>query len=162
MPHALVTPVLDRSVRGLCARPYEGHPRGCPNFGKVSRCPPAAPLLFDAFDERGPFYVIYSRFPLGEHVRAMRERHPDWSDRQLRCVHLLAEQVKKLREDVDSFKKIYPEVGWKVETTPEAMGLDVAATLRQAGVDLEWPPHEVATHVALAGRVAGIVRGDSP
>jgi predicted metal-binding protein len=153
MPHVLVTPVLDRSVRGLCVRPYEGHPHGCPNHGRSPRCPPAAPHLFEAFDESGPFYAVYSRFPLGDHVRAMRQRHPGWSDRQLRCVLYWQNSArKKLRAEVALFKEAHPEVDWRVEETPEAMGLDVTATLREVGIGLEWPPAEVATHVALAGR----------
>ena len=34
---------------------------------------------------------------------------------------------------------------------PEAMGLDVTTTLRNAGVEIEWPPVEKALQVAFVG-----------
>lgn len=152
MPSVLVKPVVDLRVRGMCALPYEGHPRGCPNFGCSSRCPPASPLLYDAFDERGPHYAVYSSFPLGEHVERMRASHPSWSERQLRCVlYWQGTARKRLRAEVVAFRAAHPEVEWRVEETPEAMGLHVFETMRKAGVTLPWPPADIAIHVALAG-----------
>lgn len=152
MPYVLVVPVVDERVRGMCRLPYEGHPRGCPNFGAAERCPPRAPRLYEAFDESGPFYAVYSSFPLGEHVIKMRAAHPTWSERQLRCVlYWQGTARKRLREEVAAFRAEHPEREWLVEETPEAMGLHVFETLRKAGVPLPWPPVEHAYHVALAG-----------
>jgi len=152
MPSVLVVPVVDERVCGLCCKPYEGHPRGCPNFGKASRCPPAAPHLYQVFDKAGPFYAIYSAFPLGEHVARMRSAHPDWSDRQLRCVlYWQGTARKRLRSEVAAFRAEHPEREWLVEETPEAMGLQVFDTMAKAGVPLPWPPVDLAYHVALAG-----------
>lgn len=152
MPHVSVTPVIDPSVRGLCPRPYEGHPRGCPNFGRAARCPPRAPLLDRVYDAEGPFFAIYSTFDLGEHVARMRERHPGWSPRQLLCVlYWQGTARKRLRGEIASFRRDHAEREWLVETTPEALGLDVSATMREAGVELPWPPSSVAYCVALAG-----------
>ena len=39
----------------------------------------------------------------------------------------------------------------EVNRCPEAMGLDVTATMKSIGVVLEWPPRELAVQVALAG-----------
>src|SRR5512138_99952 len=86
MPYQRVSPVFDKSMRGLCVRAYEGHPKGCPNFNHAERCPPKAPTLWKVYDQAGPFFAIWSTFPLGEHVEMMRGKHPDWSHRQLTCV----------------------------------------------------------------------------
>lgn len=157
MPHLIVRPVFDPSVRGLCRLPYEGHPRGCPNFAAAERCPPRAPLLPDVFDVASPFYAVYSVFPLGDHVRKMAEKHPDWSPRQQACVlYWQGTARKKLREEISIFlvKHPFPEapgVAWRVEETPEALGVDVTGTMRAVDVVLPWPPREFAYHVALVG-----------
>lgn len=151
MPHALVNPVLDTSVRGLCSRPYDGHPRGCPNFGCKKRCPPLAPTLYEVFNEAQPFYAIWSAFDLGAYVRVMAARHPDWSSRQLRCVlYWQGTARKRLRQEVEAFRQVHPG-SWLVEETPEAMGVDVTATMKTAGVVLLWPPGDTVYHVVLAG-----------
>ena len=153
MPHARVLPVLYDSVRKLCSRPYEGHPRGCPNYGKAPRCPPKVARIDEVYDLGAPFYVVWSTFELGAHVATMRDRHPDWSERQLRCVlYWQGTARKRLRAEVEAFREAHPEVDWLVETTPEAMGLEVTKTMAQAGVELPWPPVETAYHVALAGK----------
>jgi hypothetical protein len=86
MPYFLTILVVDYSVRELCSRQYDGHPRGCPNYNRSPRCPPHAPRLDQVYDMSNPFYLIYSTFPLGEHVARMRAAHPSWSTRQLGCV----------------------------------------------------------------------------
>ena len=81
-----VNPVIDYTVRALCVEPYEAHPKGCPNVGKCDRCPPEAPLFDRFFDTSKPIYAIVNEFDLGSHVERLRVKHPDWSERQLRCV----------------------------------------------------------------------------
>jgi predicted metal-binding protein len=153
MPYARVIPVLDPKVRGMCRLPYEGHPRGCPNYGRVDRCPPKVAHLDEVYDLGSPFYAVWSTFALGEHAAKMRERHPGWSDRQLRCVlYWQGTARRRLREEVAAFRRERPEVDWLVETTPEAMGLEVGKTVAQVGVALPWPPAELVYHVALAGK----------
>lgn len=152
MPWVQVVPVVDPKVRSLCSRPYEGHPSGCPNFKVSPRCPPEAPLLGDVFDLDGPVWAVYSVFPLGEHVARMRVKHPGWSDRQLGCVlYWQGTARKRLRAEVEEFRGSHPDQRWVVEATPEAMGCDVTATMKAVGVELPWPPVDVAYHVALAG-----------
>jgi hypothetical protein len=156
MPYVPVQPVLDMSVRGLCSRPYPGHPHGCPNFMRAERCPPKAPTLPDVFDMSSPFFAVYSRFPLGEHVRMMTLKHPDWSPRQISCVlYWQGSARKNLRHEITRFRVIHPLLDWLIETTPEAYGVNVTETMRAAGVELPWPPREFAYHVALAGVRAG-------
>lgn len=152
MPHVRVVPLIDESVLALCARPYPRHPRGCPNFGKAARCPPRAPLWRDVFDVAAPCYAVYSVFPLGEHVAEMRSRHPGWSAAQLSCVLYWQGRARaRLRREIDTFRAAHPEHPWRVEETPEAMGVDVTATMKAVEIALPWPPEDVVYHVALAG-----------
>jgi predicted metal-binding protein len=150
MPFALVRPVYDPKVRGLCALPYEGHAKGCPNWKKHERCPPAAPLLVDCFNLAKPTWAIWYDFAFGEHVERMRVKHPDWSERQLRCCLYWQGTARKMLEvEIRKFWALQPTA--MVVRCPEAMGLSVTATMAQVGVALEWPPATRTVHVALAG-----------
>ena len=40
---------------------------------------------------------------------------------------------------------------WKTSFCPEAMGVNVTATMKNIGVTLEWPPQEVVRKVAIIG-----------
>ena len=153
MPTARVRPVMLRGVsaRELCARRYPGHPRGCPNRGRAG-CPPGARPLGEVLDLRLPTFVVWNAFPLGRHVTRMRWKHPGWTVRQLVCcLYWQGTARKQLRAEIAKFMAKY--VGdWTVLTCPEAHGVDVTATMRAAGVELEWPPTVTAYQVALAGR----------
>ena len=143
-------PVIDHSVRGLCWRPYEGHPHGCPNYKKCDRCPPRAALLQNAFDLNDRMFVVYNAFDIASHVMKMSQRHPKWSDRQLRCCLYWQPTARKaLRREINIFLSIHP--GLYIVETPEAMGLNVTATMASVGIHLEWPPVNVTYQVALAG-----------
>ena len=154
MPFDRVIPVVDLRVRGLCVKPYPNHPGGCPNFNKKPGCPPAAPRLTEAFDLEQPCYAIWTSFNFGAHVAAMRVKHPDWSQRQLECCLYWQPKARKLLEAViAAFRQAHNtnETCLRVERCPEAMGLDVTATMAKLGVVLEWPPQHYTTHVAFAG-----------
>jgi len=85
MPSAIVVPVVDLSVRGLCPKPYPLHARGCPNFGKKAGCPPQCGTISKVLDLSAPVWAIWNVFDFGGHVAKMRVAHPDWSGRQLAC-----------------------------------------------------------------------------
>jgi len=154
MPHALVTPVLDPKVRALCARPYPGHPHGCPNVGQRDTCPPQARLLQELLDLDRPVWAVWSSFDLGAHVERMRAAHPGWSDRQLvNCLYWQGGARKVLRGEIDTFSRLRP--GLLVLKCPEACGLVVTPTMASIGVELQWPPRTIAYQVALAGTSVG-------
>lgn len=150
MPHAIVNPVIDESVRGLCAKPYPRHPKGCPNFGKRATCPPAVPLYQDMYDLERPVIAVWNVFDLEAHVERMQSKHPDWSQAQLECCLYWQGTARKVLR-----KKIHQAHGTKyemrVETCPEAMGVNVTATMASIGVELEWPLVTRAVQVALLG-----------
>ena len=149
-----VKPVSRPRIRGLCRKPYPGHPRGCPNWGKRDTCPPRRPLLLDLLDLSKPVYCIFNTFDLGCHVAKMRRRHPDWSDRKLRCcLYWQGTARKQLRERAAAFLQARPEC--IVIYVPEATGVNVTATMASIGIQLQWPPRTVTYQVALAGTPNG-------
>ena len=146
-----VNPVIEYSVRGLCTKPYHNHPKGCPNFGKKKGCPPNAELFDKVYDMSQPFYAIIYRFDLYSHVEKLRAKHPDWSDRQLKCCYYWQNTARKqLMIGIKQFLREHR--GFSVEPTPEAMGIDVTKTLVNAGFILEWPPEFSVCKIAIAGK----------
>lgn len=146
----VVSPVMRPEVRELCRRPYPGHPKGCPNYGTRSTCPPRAPLLGGLFDLSKPVICVATCFDLGAHVDRMRQEHPGWSERQLRnCRYWQGTARKRLRRRIGEALRRHP--GTFPCACPEACGVDVTATMRLLGVQLEWPPVRSTWQVALIG-----------
>lgn len=140
------------STRSLCIKEYKNHKYGCPNYGKRSDCPPNAPMFDEVFDIKQPAYAIFSTFNLGQHVKMMREKHPQWTETQLLNVLYWQGTARKyLKININSFVANYREKGYYVTTSPEAMGVDVTETLKRAGITLEWPARELVYKVAMAG-----------
>jgi len=151
MPFAQVTPVIDLKVRGLCVKPYPLHPKGCPNFGKKLGCPPQAQHIEAYFDLSLPTHVIWNAFALGDHVRFLRAKYPRWSERQLYCcLYWQLRARAALDAEIERFMADEKAARW-VTRCPEAMGLEVTATMLSLGITLEWPPREWAYQVAFAG-----------
>lgn len=143
-----VVPVIDVSVRGLCVRPYAGHTKGCPNFGKCERCPPKIGLFPDLYDMTQPMFAVINEFDLASHVERMQANNPSWSYRQLSCVLYWQPKARKqLKEKIDSLLPLFE--GYTATWCPEAMGVNVTQTLANVGIILEWPAVNVARQVAL-------------
>jgi len=151
-----VIPVFTPEVRLLCIRPYPGHPKGCPNFGRRWTCPARAPLLDKVLDLSAPVYAIWTTFDIAAHMARMKALHPAWSERQLACCLYWQPRARKnLTTAINAFNKIMlgplrPIL--KVLSCPEACGVNVTATMASIGEKLEWPPRKIAYQVALAGR----------
>jgi hypothetical protein len=80
----------------------------------------------------------------------MHEKHPTWTDRQIKCcLYWQSKARKQLREKIKLFLSEHPEL--IVLTTPEASGVDVNATMTSLGAKLQWPPVSLAYQVALVG-----------
>jgi predicted metal-binding protein len=141
---------IDYSVRGLCCKPYYNHKNGCPNFGKRDICPPQAPKFEDYYDLSKRFFVIYTEFDLESHVAKLREKHPQWSKRQLYCCYYWQKKaVRNLDWEILNFKYMYG--GFAVTKIPEAMGINVDLLMKSIGIELEWMPKTTAYKVAIAG-----------
>jgi len=154
---SLVYPIMLPMPPGhLCSKPYHGHPRGCPNYGKPGRqkCPPQT-KLFDlkyAASNGGVWYVVWNVFDLAAHREHMRAKHPTWTERQLvNCLYWQGTARKQLRSVVRDFCLRY-NTGHDnyIVYVPEAHGVDVTATMRQAHQYLQWPPDTLTYQVAMA------------
>ena len=151
---AIVKPAIDLSVRSICVKPYHNHPKGCPNHGKRDTCPPKCGRFPYVYDTRQDIWALWAEFDIGAHVERMRKRHPLWTYRQLSCCLYWQGTVRKfLRESIAKWvgenKTEYP--GLAVTTCPEAMGVNVTATMKNIGTVLEWPPREKTRMIYLAG-----------
>ncbi len=150
--------VIEPRVRGMCRLPYPGHPKGCPNFNHKQGCPPACRLFAERFDLQQPVFAIVNEFDLAAHVARMRASHPGWSQRQLECCLYWQPAARKdLAFKIRQF--LFGHPGYTADTCPEAGGVNVTETLRQVGVELEWPPKRIVRQVAIAGRL--VARGES-
>lgn len=143
-------PVIDASVRKLCLYPYLGHPKGCPNWGKHIDCPPKQAIITDVFNLNLPVWMIFNRFSFEDYIVRMKKLHPNWSNKQCACcLYWQGTARKQLRKRIDNFKMTYPDTF--ISIRPEAMGINVTASLANVGINLEWPPKTVTYQVAIAG-----------
>ena len=144
-----VIPVIDYKVRALCIKPYPNHPKGCPNFGKKEGCPPKAKKFEDVFDITKPIYAIVNVFDLKSHADKMKEKHPNWSERQIYCCLYWQKTARK--QLLEGIKEFLKEHKGYTEQHVQAMGVEVTKTLEAVGIELEWEPKNIACQVALAG-----------
>lgn len=154
----IVQPVIDLAMRDLCKRPYHGHPVGCPNYGKRPICPPESETLSDYFDLAKPVRALWADFDIGYQAWKMGEIHSDWSRRQRVCCLYWQGGVRKfLREAAAQWmsrcRTACPDHARQLGliSRPEAMGVNVTATMKSIGVELEWPPVKVSRMVYLVG-----------
>ena len=145
--------VVDYTVRYLCYKPYPNHPKGCPNFGKRPTCPPKAPFVVDYFDLSKGLWIVWIDFDFAAHVRRMERKHPGWSKRQKECCLYWQGTANRMLKDAIADVEYYLQGtgNWKTSFCPEAMGVNVTATMKNIGVTLEWPPQEVVRKVAIIG-----------
>ncbi|MFX0093338.1 MAG: hypothetical protein ACFFBD_16400 [Candidatus Hodarchaeota archaeon] len=141
---------IDYRAREWCLRAYPGHPQGCPNFGKKQTCPPNAPLIEDWLDLTKQHWFVVNRFNFLSHVQRMKEKHPEWSERQCRCVLYWQGSTKKaLREFCLTFVREHPNMIFSL--VPEAMGVHVLRTARLLGIPIRARPNEFVYKIALIG-----------
>ena len=149
-----------RRVQALCARPYRGHPRGCPNYGRRKGCPPKVKSLGV---QQGRMWLVWNVYDLQAHEERARKRHPDWTKAQCRnSRHWQGKARAQLRRlvleflSVDEHRRRWATVLY----VPEAHGLDVTATMANVAPKekLEWPPEGRAYQVALVILPKGLSR----
>lgn len=147
-----VNPVILNSshVRSLCTRAYKNHKYGCPNFHKKQMCPPFRKMFNEVYDLEKEVYAIYNIFPFVDHVRKMKSLHPEWSQRQAECcLYWQGKARKQLRIKIIDFVKSFDNK-FNIIMTPEAMGVNLTATMNNVGRYLEWPPKISTFQIALA------------
>jgi predicted metal-binding protein len=153
--------VINYKVRGLCTTPYPNHPKGCPNFYKNRPdCPPQAPKIEDFFDLHYPIGIVYVTLDFLSHRNKMKQLHPKWSDRQVDCCLYWQPKLNKLLKEkvYEGLRQYHREICSKRASLscqatfcPEAMGVNVTASMKNIGITLEWPPKNIVRKVALIG-----------
>jgi len=137
-----------------CRLRYPGHPKGCPNFGQRDTCPPQAPPIGQVIDLAQPVWLVWNTFDLGGYAERMRQRHPDWSERQLRCcLYWQGTARKELRKRLDAFMSErfgFGAFDMAAVQVPEAHGVDLTLMMARIGIYL-WPLGDTACQVALVG-----------
>lgn len=138
------------SPRAWCVKSYHGHKKGCPNYGKNEMCPPNCPMFNEIYDMNKDIYAIIYEYDIKSHMEKMKEKHPHWTDLQLRNVLYWQGTAKKEHKKVvQEFLEEYREKGYEI-IAPEPMGIDVNKTLEKVGIKLEWPPENISMRVAIA------------
>ena len=146
-----VKPIVDASMRGLCRKKYPNHPKGCPNWDKKEGCPPKAKMIDKILDFDQPIFAIYNRYPFGEHVQKMYDKHPNWTQRQAECcLYWQGTARKQLKEKIKAFMREHPD--HIISTCPEGSGVNLTATMKNVGIELEWPPKKYTYQIVLAGK----------
>lgn len=142
--------IVRPEVRALCQQCYPNHPKGCPNFGYRANCPPKAPLIGNAIDLSQPVFCIYNRFDFKAHTDKMKAKHPNWSKKQVECcLYWQGTARKQLKGHIKLF--LFEHPGYHILDCPEACGVDITATMKNIGIELEWPPVNYTYQVALVG-----------
>jgi len=144
---------INMKAREWCLLPYPDHPKGCPNYNDSNHkgiCPPTAPLIQEFIDVEQPMYLIIEEFDLGAHIKRMFEKHPNWSERQSKCVLYWQNGVNsRLEKKCEVFKQVHS--GFITTRCPEAMGVNIIATAQNAGIPIKPKPIGVVYKIALAG-----------
>ncbi len=152
MPNRILTPIIDYRVRELCAKPYPNHPKGCPNYGRKAGCPPHCWVIENIIDLSKAVFAIWNVFDFGAHCRKMKAKHPEWSQRQIECcLYWQPTARQQLRHQIEMFYLGNTVSDMKIIKTPEATGVNVTATMKSIGIELEWPPKTITYQVVLAG-----------
>ena len=143
-----VKAICDPQMPNLCCKPYPGHKKGCPNFNKKAGCPPNVIYFPDYYEEN--VHIITVRFDFDAYLSMMRERHPTWTDKALRNVLYWQGHIRKELRDFAANTNI--PLGYQVIKTPEAMGVNLTETCKQAGIELEWPPMKNTYAIVLVAK----------
>jgi predicted metal-binding protein len=142
--------IIDYRAREWCKLPYPDHPRGCPNYGIKSSCPPKAPLIEESFNLDKEIWLIIVEFNLHDHINHMKARHPEWSERQARCVLYWQPKVNKILKEACS--KFSNTLSSSIFTTcPEALGVNVIQTVKNLGIPIHSRPKDIVFKVGLVG-----------
>ena len=127
--------VWTEKIRDLCALPYPNHPKGCPNYGE--KCPLDGPYIDRYLDLNCPVWLVHSEFNLKAHVEKMRQKHGDWTERQLRNVlYWQSKSRKQLQKRVWITLSLLKRADIFI-SKPEYYGVNVYATARLSGLRLE-------------------------
>jgi hypothetical protein len=130
-----------------CTLPYPRHPHGCPNYPECVEGQPSLTQL-EAIHPYAKWYAVIEEFGLKDFSERMKQQHPDWSDRQSRCVLYWQASVRKrllrkMRYYAGKLVEDNPDLCGKpldILHIPEASGVNVFATMNRVGIVLMKNP----------------------
>lgn len=144
---------LCNSPRSLCLRPYHLHKYGCPNFGNLPICPPNIPMYDKVFDMDKDIYLIYTTHDVKSHYEMRRNKFPDATEYEIKNVIYWQGTAKmNHRKEIKRFFLLHDNLLDYKAITPEALGVDVFATLKKVGINLDWPPTDLSYRVSFAAK----------
>ncbi len=145
--------LFSRKMQNLCAAPFYGHSKGCPNFGKKEGCPPNQPLINNILDFDSKMYLIYTEFLVGEFAERMRQTHPGWVNHPRQWYNPRRWQPRARKFQCEEEKRFLKEVDdVRIIQSPEACGVNVTALMKSVGIVLNWqwpPKHNLKNKVYL-------------
>ncbi len=143
------------SPRSMCIRPYKGHPKGCPNFGKLPTCPPNIPCNYHEMFDISEVYAIATVFNKEAYFAQRRANRPDLPEGQI--TNLRNWQPITLKDNdnaVAEFFRNHQELREFVATRLlECMSVNVVKTMEEQGINLEFPTKEIAYRISFAAKV---------
>lgn len=149
--------IVSKRIQGMCLLPYPGHKAGCPKYG-TSKCPPNTPLANKIINPSELIFIIYTKYDLASHIRTMKRRNPNWTDRQLRNVLYWQASARKFH-----FEETVPKAIGVIRTryiikhrlvlirVPESHGVNLHVMMREVGIKLNWPPVKYTYLISLVG-----------
>ena len=129
-----------------CMLPYPNHPHGCPKF-------PTCPMgKKDFLDYEGyDWFAVIEEFDLKSHADRMREKHPQWTERQCRNLLYWQNGVRsRLKKKAE--KLAMPFMGDVILDIPEANGVNIFETMANHGVIIERDKPMKIKKIMLVGK----------
>jgi len=144
--------VIEYKAHGYwCQLPYPGHPKGCPNFNKKEGCPPNVELFLETYQP--PYYLITEIFDIESHIKKMKTRHPEWSERQCRNLLYWQKSVnKKLKDKSKRYLSSLDDDSMELIEIPEATGINIFQTCNNVGITIEKNPRKQVIKIMLIAK----------
>lgn len=128
-----------------CRLPYPGHSKGCPNFPK---CPAKRQNIKDLLGYE--WFAVIEEFDLKSHAEKMKDKHPEWTERQ--CRNLLYWQGgvrKRLNEKAARAADPFFDT---ILDVPEANGVNVFETMEKVGIHIQRTKPDQIVKVMMIGK----------
>lgn len=158
---------INSRVREWCKLPYSNNKSGCQCYGKYNTCPPDAPMFHVTFDLNRSFIIAFVEFDLKEFSEKLRERNPNLTEKQSRCLLYWQKGViKTLKKGCEKFIRNLntPIHRYNLIYTlrPEGMGLNVFNLMYKAGRPLDRVIKDKVVKVAIIGHKRCFSKYENP
>jgi hypothetical protein len=144
-----------KAIGPLCRYPYGNHKKGC-KYGCIKRY-----RWYDVCDPEQDVWALYFSMDLTPLWDKLRGRFPHWTERQVQNNRYWVGTKKKLlRELEQEFLAEHPGPWARVlnrgkDKINYTYGIHYNDTMKQIGVDLQWPPEPYPITVQFLGRPLG-------